>query len=414
VEHLDIAVVGAGAAGLASAIFAAERLKETGKTARVAILEGAPKVGAKILISGGGRCNVTHEAVHPEDFNASRTIVRNVLAAFDVAATVCWFAALGVELKREATGKLFPTSDRAATVLEALLRRCAALNIAIHTGQRVEHLEPADAGFRITTTDNTFTARRVIVCSGGRSLPRTGSDGSGWQIVQSLGHTVTPTYPALVPLVLRGDGFHSELSGVSHHAELSTFVNGKLADRRAGSLLWTHFGISGPVVLDASRHWVVAHTDGHATELRCSFFAGDSFEQVDERLRNAATQQPRQSVIRLLARDLPDRLAAVLTARAGIATAATLGQLTREQRRQLVHVLTELPLPVERARGWDYAEVTAGGVPLQEIDFRTMASRRCTGLYLAGELLDCDGRIGGFNFQWAWATGYLAGRAAAA
>ena len=231
-------------------------------------------------------------------------------------------------------------------------------------------------------------------------------------MVRALGHTVTATHPALVPLVLRSGFFHAALRGISHPAELSTFADGKRIDRRSGSLLWTHFGISGPVVLDASRHWVLARADGAAVELRIGFFPGESAAAVEERLRALAGERPRASLGRLLAMQLPERLATTLLDAADVDPATPIGQLARDARRRLVRVLTELVLPVETSRGWDYAEVTAGGVPLAEIDYRTMASRKADGLYLVGEMLDCDGRIGGFNFQWAWATGYLAGRAA--
>lgn len=406
----DIAVVGAGAAGLAAAIFAAEA---EGRK-RVVVLEGARAVGAKILVSGGGRCNVTHAVARAEDFNGTRPVVRNVLAAFDAAAAVRWFAGLGVALKREETGKLFPVSDRADTVVQALLDRCAALGVQILTDHRVADIAPdGSGGFVIRHNRGELAAARVIVATGGRSLPRSGSDGGGWQIVRRLGHTVTETYPALVPLTLRADMFHAELSGLSQPVELSTFAGGKLIDRRTGSLLWTHFGISGPVVLDASRHWVIAHATGQGAEMRCRFLPGEDFAQVEHWLIASAAEQPRRSLQRALAARLPDRLAAALLRASAIDPTTVLARLSREQRRRLVHALTALDLPIERARSWNHAEVTAGGVPLAEIDYRTMASRKVPGLYLIGEMLDCDGRIGGFNFQWAWATGFLAGRAAA-
>jgi len=415
----DIVIVGAGAAGLAAGIFAAETARQEGRSLHISLLDSAKKIGAKILISGGGRCNVTHDEIHPEDFNGPRTIIRNVLAAFDENATVRWFAALGVPLKREATGKLFPVSDSARTVLQVLLRRCAELSISILTQHRVhdigwEAFASGQAGvFLVQHEPGTVYARRVIMATGGRSLPRTGSDGTGWTIVRRLGHTVTETYPALVPLVLREDMFHAELSGLSLPVELSTFASGKLIDRRTESLLWTHFGISGPGVMDASRHWILAHARGQTVELRGNFLPGQSFAQVEKKLIDAAIARPRVSTGKVLAEQLPDRLAAALARRAGIDPGVPLSQLSRTQRRTLVRALTACVLPVEHERGWNFAEVTAGGVPLQEIDYRTMASRKVPGLYLVGEMLDCDGRIGGFNFQWAWATGYLAGRAAA-
>jgi predicted Rossmann fold flavoprotein len=405
-----IAVIGAGAAGLAAAIFAAEN----GAGKPVVLLDGADPIGAKILISGGGRCNVTHFEVRPSDFNGSRNIVRNVLAAFGVEATCTWFASMGVQLKREETGKLFPATDSARTVLDALLRRCAALGVEILPAHRVSRVARAEGSFEIQDQHGVRRARRVILATGGRSLPRTGSDGAGLEIARSLGHSFTDTHPALVPLVLGPEMFHAQLSGVSQEVELSTFADGKRIDRRSGSMLWTHFGISGPVVLDASRHWVIARALGRQVELRCSFVPGEGFEPADAWLREQAAQRPRLTLARCLAQRLPDRLAPLLARRAGCDAETPMSQLTREHRRQLAHALTALVLPVVRDRGWNFAEVTAGGVPLEEIDFRTMESRLVAGLHLIGEMLDCDGRIGGFNFQWAWATGYLAGRAVAA
>ncbi|MGH8008093.1 MAG: aminoacetone oxidase family FAD-binding enzyme, partial [Candidatus Binatia bacterium] len=268
------------------------------------------------------------------------------------------------------------------------------------------------AAFIIQHEQGTLHARRVIMATGGRSLPRTGSDGTGWDIVRRLGHTVTETHSALVPLVLQAGMFHADLSGLSLPVELSTFAAGKLIDRRSGSLLWTHFGISGPVVMDASRYWSLTRSHGQTVEMRCCFLPGYSFEQVEGWLLTTAASRPRVSVGKALAERLPERLAAALVRAASMDQSSALSTLSRVQRRTLVHALTAFVLPIERDRGWNFAEVTAGGVPLQEIDYRTMVSRKVPGLYLIGEMLDCDGRIGGFNFQWAWATGYLAGRAA--
>ncbi|MFI5366855.1 MAG: NAD(P)/FAD-dependent oxidoreductase [Candidatus Binatia bacterium] len=409
-EACDIAVIGAGAAGLAAGIFAAEAAG-TGAL-HIVLLDGAEKIGAKILISGGGRCNVTHDEIHVADYNGQKPVVRNILAAFDERATVRWFGALGVELKREESGKLFPVSDQARTVLDALLRRCAELHVSVRAGRRVQTVDTTAGGFVVAHTRGRLRARRVVMATGGRSLARTGSDGSGWEIVRGLGHTVSETYPALVPLVLSRAMFHAELSGLSQPVELSTYADGKLIDRRTGSLLWTHFGISGPVVMDASRHWVIAQATQRRVEMRCSFVPKQRFEHVESWLIDASTSRPRLSLRKCLAAKVPERFATALAHSTGIDPVTPMAQLSREQRRALVHALTAFVLPIERARGWDYAEVTAGGVPLDEIDYRTMESRQVPGLYLIGEMLDCDGRIGGYNFQWAWATGYVAGRAA--
>lgn len=461
-EYCDIAIAGAGAAGLAAGIFAAEGASERGLLRpRIILLDGAKTLGAKILVSGGGRCNVTHDQIFPEDYCGPRTIVRNILAGFNEQKTIRWMESLGIQLKREETGKLFPVTDSARTVLNALLGRLGELGVEVRTGCRVTGVEemrrwgdaerigegteghrntktPAQTGagadssvppsppllisspphlplsppFRILHSQGELGAGKVILCTGGRSLPKTGSDGGGWEIARRLGHTVTDTWPALVPLVLEPGMFHADVSGLSHEAALATFVEGKLVDYRTGSLLWTHFGISGPVVMDASRFWVIARGRGLRVELRCSFLPGQSFEQAEKGLLDQAKARPRLSIANAVGQRLPERLADALLQRAGIERSLPMGQLTRDQRRKLVHTLTDLALPVARDRGWNYAEVTAGGVPVEEIDFRTMASRKVPGLFLAGEILDCDGRIGGFNFQWAWATGYLAGRGA--
>lgn len=410
--RIDLAIIGGGAAGLAAGIFAAE----TSPASRVVVLDGAKVLGAKILVSGGGRCNVTHYRVTPRDFNGAQPVVRNVLAAFDAAAAVRWFSSLGVELKQEPTGKLFPVTDSARAVLGALLGRSEALGITLQTGTRVTEIVPpaGDGGpFTVVHEGGVTRAARVAVCAGGRSLPRSGSDGSGWEIVRRLGHTVTPTCAALVPLVLAPQMFHAELAGVAQEVELSVFVDGKRVDRRSGSMLWTHFGVSGPVVMDASRHWTVAHEGGCEARVQCNLLPGETFETAERGLIDFATARPRAAVIGHLAGRMPERVAAALLRHAGVEPATAAGQLTRDARRTLVHALTALVLPVVAHRGWNYAELTAGGVPLDEIDYRTMQSRKVPGLYLAGEILDCDGRIGGFNFQWAWSTGYLAGRAAA-
>jgi predicted Rossmann fold flavoprotein len=412
-DPIPLAILGGGAAGLAAAIFAAQ---SAGSGKGILLLDSAKSLGAKILVAGGGRCNVTHYTVTPEDFNAPKTIVRNILAAFDANAAVRWFASLGVELKREETGKLFPTTGSARTVLNALLRRCDELGVTIRTATRVTATAPpTDTAphFTITHNHGITHAARLILATGGRSLPKTGSDGSGWLLAQQLGHTVTHTHAALVPLVLDNNkSFHAQLSGLSQIVELSTFASNKRIDRRTGSLLWTHFGISGPVVMDASRHWVIPHDAGQNPELRCNFLPAETFETIERWLIEQATARPRTAIATMLAERLPQRVADALLAHMKLDPKTPLAQLPRDQRRALAHALTALPLPVTQHRGWNHAEVTAGGVPLAEIDYRTLRSRKHPNLYLAGELLDCDGRIGGFNFQWAWATGYLAGTAA--
>jgi predicted Rossmann fold flavoprotein len=411
----DVAVVGAGAAGLAAAIAAGQRGKPAG-TRRIMLLDGARTIGAKILIFGGGRCNVTHYKVTPADFFGNRRIIKNVLAAFTVPDAIVWFASLGVELKREETGKLFPVTDQARTILTALVRRCRELHVTILPNHRVISIEQSstqDHAFVLHHLHGTIWAKKVILATGGRSVPKSGSDGFGYELARRLGHHVSPTAPALVLLVLNDTIFHGTLAGLSHEVELVTMVKGRSVDRRTGSLLWAHFGISGPVVMDASRFWCLAQQAGEPVALYGNFLSGRTSEQAQQWFMEQAHAHPRGSLAKTLSQQLPERFAEAFCTVAGCDPQRPVAQTPREDRRRLLADLIRFRFAITRDRGWNYAEVTAGGVPLEEINFRTMESKLVRGLYLVGEILDCDGRIGGFNFHWAWATGFLAGKSAA-
>jgi predicted Rossmann fold flavoprotein len=402
--------VGGGAAGLATAIFAARRNPRL----QVVVLDGAGRLGAKILISGGGRCNVTNRDVVPSDYwGGSRQVVASVLRAFPASRAPGFFLELGVPLHEEERGKLFPDSNRARTVLDAMLGELERLRVSIHTGWRVTGLAPdAEAGWRVTRAEGELLqARRVVLATGGLSLPKTGSDGGGLAIAASLGHTIVQTTAALVPLVLAGD-FHPPLSGVSHDAAIAIEAGGKAVARLHGPMLWTHFGISGPAALDASRHWLRAVTEGCEATARLSFVPGLDFGAAERAFIDAAAEGGRSSTVRsVMGTWLPaavsDRLLGVL----GLDGSTRLAQLARDDRRRLAHALTAWQLPIKASRGYNYAEATAGGVSLDEVDRHTLESRKCPGLHLVGEMLDVDGRLGGFNFQWAWATGWVAGDA---
>ena len=409
-ETADVIVLGGGAAGLTTAIFAARRRPER----KVWILDGARKIGAKILVSGGGRCNVTNRVVTEADFyGGSSRFVRRVLRAFRVEQTVAFFEELGVTLHEEEGGKLFPDSNRARTVLGALLGEAELRGVRIFPGHRVISLERQGSRFLVKTPERSVSAGRVVLATGGLSLPKTGSDGLGLDIASRLGHSIVPTTPALVPLVLQGD-VHQPLSGVSHPVELTVRAEGRAPVRTTGSLLWTHFGVSGPAVLDASRFWCRARLEGRDVTVSACLLPGEDFEKVEKRILSAAAERPRLQLQNGLGAVLPTSVGRAVLERLGLSGETPVGQLTREERRQLVHTLVDWPLPVSGSRGYSFAEATAGGIPLEEVDPATMASRQCPGLYIVGEILDVDGRIGGFNFQWAWSTGWVAGAAVSA
>jgi predicted Rossmann fold flavoprotein len=383
----------------------------------VLVIEGARRPGAKILVSGGGRCNVTNRNVSERDFwGGRRSIIRRVLKSFTSSDTVGFFRQAGVTLHEEADGKLFPDSGHAREVLNALVSSAQGAGVRLLTGCRVLGLTRSPSGFRVVTADGPVHASRVVLATGGQSLPKSGSDGAGFAFAREAGHTIVPTTPALVPLVLADGGTHTihrELSGVSLEAEIAVWVDGRIALRLSGSLLWTHFGVSGPVALNASRHWLRANLEGRPVRLTASFSPGGTFTSEERWWTATSAERPRTSVLTALSARIPAALAAAIVRCLAIDAGRQIAQLPRADRKALSNAVIEWPLEVTGCRGYNYAEATAGGVALDEIEPATLESRRCPGLYIVGEILDVDGRIGGFNFQWAWSTGYVAGTALA-
>ncbi len=436
---VDVAVIGAGAAGLMTAIHAARAghasatiqssvhadtdsaRTNTGfnqaPALRVVALDGAPRIGIKILVAGGGRCNVTHHVVREQDYAGSTpAAIRRVLSRFTVADCISFFKDLSVELKQEDTGKLFPTTDDAHTVLNALLQAARNSGVDIRWPMRVQNITPLqNGGFEVAGTWGKLRARTVALCSGGKSLPKSGSDGLGLELARSLGHTVTQhVIPSLVPLVADAHHWVRTLSGLTLEAEVRVVSGtGKHITSFTNSMLFTHFGLSGPAVLDISRHLMMERTRDPDASLQLCFLShlkqnaksSCSLDDADAWLLEAKAQ----TVLSRLREKLPERLAKTLLESAGIASDRTAKQIDRDRRRSLAQLLCGAPVEIVGDRGFTHAEVTAGGVPLVELNLSTMESRKCPGLFLAGEVLDVDGRIGGFNFQWAWASGFVAG-----
>ena len=429
-QQADIAVIGAGAAGLFASIWAGRAAQESKKPLRIVALDGASKLGAKILVAGGGRCNVTHHAVDETAYaGSSRNAIKKVLRSFGVDKTRAFFADLGVELKQEETGKLFPTTDDAHTVLNALLNAAREAGVELLHPWRVASVEraEADTGFTITRAftpeqqaegrSESLTASRIILATGGMALPRSGSDGVGYMFAKALGHTITPqVFPSLVPLTCEEGWFLKQLSGIAVPATLTvTTATGKKLSSFTNSTLFTHFGLSGPGPLDISRYYLDAKREDAGTKLLLNLLPGADTEKFDALLVDRRDVSPVKTLMYRPC-NLPERLARLLCDAAGCypPEGGVIQHMPREVRRRLATLTTAMEVPVTGSRGFTFAEVTAGGVPLSELHLDTMASRTCPGLFICGEICDVDGRIGGFNFQWAWASGHLAGRAAAA
>lgn len=397
-----VVVVGAGAAGTMAAIFAA------GSGRDVLLLESTDNGARKIVISGGGRCNVLPSRVRPSQFvtASSPNTLKKILLSWPLAEQRSFFEeTLGIPLAlEEETGKLFPVSNRSRDVRDALYDHARVLGVEIAFDTRVTGLKPpvSDRPWRVEHADAEISASSVVLATGGLSVPASGSDGAGLRIAERMGHTIHPTYPALTPLVCDPPR-HADLAGISLEVEIDAPLSrGRYSTR--GGFLFTHRGYSGPSVLDISHLAVLSLMDGgDPQEFYVRWTA--SAEEWDRRLQEggAGTVGP------LVRRELPDRLAHRLLLEAGVDSARPLAELTREERNRLVEVLAKYPLPWTGDEGYRKAEVTGGGVALSEIHPRTLESRLRPGLHLCGEMLDAFGPIGGYNFLWGWATGRAAG-----
>lgn len=404
-QSWDVVVVGAGAAGL----LAADRAANRGR--RTLLLEKNPRPGVKILMSGGTRCNITQSTDNRgivAAYGPAGKFLHSALAALSVQDTIQLFEAEGVATKVEETGKVFPVSNKAADVLAALLRRLARSGAELALAEPVQEIARTDTGFALRTPRRTIQTAKLILTVGGQSYPGSGTTGDGYGFATALGHTIVPPRPALVPITV-ADPWVAGLRGVTLPDVAVRVLEGErpLASRR-GSLLFAHFGLSGPVVLDVSRA-VSRHAAPQSLRLEIDFLPALTESALDELLRAESLQSGKKLLAVVLSAQLPRRLADALLPLAGLAVERKAAALSKPERQGLVQCVKRCRLAVTGTLGFGRAEVTSGGVSLDEVDSRTLQSKKVPGLYIAGELLDLDGPIGGYNFQAAFSTGWLAG-----
>ena len=411
--RFDLIVVGGGAAGMMAAITAARLGTD------VCLVERNPKVGRKLYITGKGRCNVTNHC-SPQEFLAAVPRNGKFLYSAIERTPPAWveefFTGLGVPLKVERGNRVFPVSDRAADVIDALFRELKRLGVPILQG-RVSALdcrEGAVCGVELgeEKARTGLACRAIILATGGLSYPATGSTGDGYEFARALGHTVVEPRPSLVPLEVPGEDC-PRMQGLALKNVQLTVKNqkGKAVFREQGELLFTHFGLSGPLVLSASAHM----RDFAKDRYRCHIDLKPALDEatLDARLVRELTQGANRDMDNLMGALLPRLMIPVVLERAGIPGEKKAHDLTRGERRRLLEQLKDFALDISGPRPVAEAIVTSGGVKVGEVDPRTMASKKVRGLFFAGELLDVDAYTGGFNLQIAWATGRAAGEGAA-
>lgn len=403
-----IIVVGAGAAGTMAAGAAAEN------GADVLLLERNEKIARKVMITGKGRCNVTNNAGDIQsmisNIPGNGRFLYGAFSAFDYNDTIDFFEKLGVPLKTERGNRVFPVSDKAVDIVDALNRYITDRGVKRKTARVVDLIMENGAVIGVKTENgDTFHADAVIVATGGLSYPKTGSTGDGYELAKSVGHTVTPLRPSLSALVCR-EGICSECMGLSLKNVAIRVVDNKTKKEiysDFGEMLFTHFGVSGPMILSASAHMRELTPERYSIYIDLK--PALTYEKLDERVLRDLSQNSNKSISNILSLLLPKSMISPILLLSHIKPSQKANQLTKEMRKELVDTVKSVKLTVMDFNDISEAIVTSGGIKINEINPKTMESKICRGLYFAGEVIDCDGYTGGFNLQIAFSTGHLAG-----
>lgn len=402
----DVIIIGAGPAGMMAAITAAENRK------KVLLLDKNARLGRKLLITGKGRCNVTNNCTNEELLNNIPTnpkFLYSAVSKFSPNDTMNFFEWRNVPLKTERGNRVFPESDKAFDIEKALEDECRLLEVDVKIGEAVKILTEENSVVGVKCKNGEYFAKSVIIATGGKSYPLTGSTGDGYKLAKALGHSVTKIIPSLVPLV-SNDIICSELQGLSlRNVELSLFEKEekKPIFKELGEMLFTHFGISGPLVLSASSHIREMEEDRYYVSIDLK--PGLDEKKLDMRITRDFSEYQNKALINGLNDLLPKKLIPVVVERSGIPGNIKINQITKQQRQALVSAIKDFRVSISDYRPIDEAIVTSGGISVDEINPKTMESKLIKGLFFAGEVIDVDGYTGGFNLQIAFSTGYVAG-----
>ena len=396
---MNVCVIGGGAAGMLAALTAAENGH------RVLLLERQSRVGRKLLATGNGRCNLSNYHVSPAHYHGGAGFCDFALSQFDVGETLQYFASLGLLTVSEASGRIYPMSNMAGSVLDVLRYALERPEIDLQTGQTVTAVRKMPEGFSVKTETDTFSARRLILAAGGAAGSKVGGGMDGYRLAKSLGHHRTALYPSLVQLKT-DPTYPRALKGVKAQCGISICRGSQVLARNSGEVLFTEYGVSGPAIFDLSRS-----VSAGGSDLTCllNFFPDWEEAEVLHWLSQRQAAMAAHEASTLLTGSCHTRLGQMICKSAGFTNQRATG-LTRDDLRRIARQATHFALPITGTCGFDQAQVTAGGLDTSEFDPRTLQSRLVPGLYACGELLDIDGDCGGYNLQWAWSSGRLAGK----
>ena len=401
-----IIVIGGGPAGMLAAVSA------SGDNTKVVLLEKNDKLGKKLFITGKGRCNITNSAdtsVIMKNIMTNPKFMYSALEAYDNTDICRDIESEGCRIKEERGGRMFPVSDHSSDVIKALSNMLDKAGAEVRLRSEVKKLEKTASGFEVFfSSGKKENADAVIIATGGVSYAATGSTGDGFEFAKAFGHTVTDLKPSLVPLVT-SDGWCKDLQGLSlKNTGLKMYSAGKLIYEDFGEMMFTHFGVTGPMILSASSYYYKRKSDDVTIHLDLK--PALSEDVLDERVLREISENHEKHFINMLPALLPAKLVPVIAHLLGIEEHVKCGDIKKEERKKLVHLLKDLEIHVTGTRGFEEAIITKGGINVKEVSPKTMMSKTCDGLFFAGEMLDLDALTGGFNLQIAWSTGFLAGR----
>ncbi|MFH0887632.1 MAG: NAD(P)/FAD-dependent oxidoreductase [Planctomycetota bacterium] len=457
-EQYQTIIIGGGAAGLMAAITSARQGHQT------LIIEKNQIIGRKILVTGNGRCNLTNTHITPDKYYGENTkCLHNIFSRFSSKDTIAFFEDIGVRLKTEEEGRVFPVTNQASTIVDLLTEELTQLKVSINLCECVKELISIKDGWEVRTTKTIYYSKNVILATGGKSYPQLGSTGDGFDLAHRLGHRIIEPRPALVSLEIAGNppectygraGWFHKLQGVKSEVEMTlrcydtprcesgrsvskgigaerpasapmltngasrtkhrdegigTLTNsGKTIARETGELLFTHYGISGPIVLNLSR-LIMDYSNKSDSAVFINFFPGYTPDKLKQFITDRWKAHPQKTLANSLIGLLPKKLCGVLIGELKLIGETKVNQITKNDLNSIAEKFTHWLITVKKSRPFDESMITAGGVAMDDVNTRTMESLKKKGLYLAGEVLDIDGVSGGYNLQFAWSTGYLAG-----